>query len=140
ALSHQRRLRAPRQAEHLWLDIPLRGPGVDLRDARRPVLPLSIPESSSPRTGAELRGGGRARGAPRHRRDDSSDGNPETHPRHRRHARRAIAAYRRDGDALSYGACSARPELPGLRYARDPRADRLRRVLWNTWRRDAGEK
>ena len=39
---------------------------------------------------------------------------------HRRHTRREIAAYRRDGDALSYSARPARPELPRLRDARDP--------------------
>ena len=65
ALPGQRRLRAARQAERLRQHLPLRRPGLGLRDEGRPVLPLPVSRAAAARPGAELRRRRRARRAAR---------------------------------------------------------------------------
>ena len=65
ALSRQRRLRAARQAERLRQHLPLRRPGVGLRDQGRPVLSLPVSRAAAARARAELRRRRRARRAAR---------------------------------------------------------------------------
>ncbi len=65
ALSRQRRVRAARQAERVRQHLPLRRPGVGVRDEGRPVLSLPLSRAAAARTRAELRGGRRARRAAR---------------------------------------------------------------------------
>ena len=48
ALSRERRLRAARQADRVRRDPALRGPGLGLRRAARPLLPLPVPEPPPP--------------------------------------------------------------------------------------------
>ena len=57
----QRRVRAARQAERLRQHLPVRGPGVGVRDEGRPVLPLPLSRAAAAGTRAELRRGRRAR-------------------------------------------------------------------------------
>ena len=73
ALSGQRRLRVARQAERLRQHLPVRGPGVGVRRARRALLPLPVSRAAAAGTGAELRRRRRARRAARHHRHDSGD-------------------------------------------------------------------
>ncbi len=63
AVSRERRVRHPRQAERLRQHLPVRGPGVGVRDERRPVLPLPLPGAAAARARAELRRGRRPRRA-----------------------------------------------------------------------------
>ena len=65
ALSRQRRVRAARQAERVRQHLPLRRPGVGLRDEGRPVLSLPVSGAAAAGTRAELRRGRRARRAAR---------------------------------------------------------------------------
>ena len=75
ALPRQRRLRADGQAERLRQHLPLRGPGVGVRDQGRPVLPLPLSRAAASRARAELRRGRRAgRAAGHHRRDPGDRG------------------------------------------------------------------
>ena len=76
ALSRQRRLRAAQEAQRLRQHLPLRRPGVGLRDDRRPVLSLPLSRAAAPGAGPELRRRRRPRrAAGRHRHDpgDRSD-------------------------------------------------------------------
>ena len=75
ALPRQRRLRAARQAERLRQHLPLRGPGVGVRDQGRPLLPLPVSRAAAAGPRAELRRGRRARrAAGRHRHDPGDRG------------------------------------------------------------------
>ena len=60
-LPAQRRLGAAAQAGRLGVDPRLRGPDLDLRPLRGPLLPLPLPDAAARRARAELRRSGRAR-------------------------------------------------------------------------------
>ena len=63
AVPRERRLRAAGQAERLRQHLPVRGPGVGVRDEGRAVLPVPVSRAASAGAGAELRRGRRARRA-----------------------------------------------------------------------------
>ena len=93
ALSRQRRVRDPRQAERLRQHLPLRGPGVGVRDQGRAVLSLPVSRAAAARAGAELRRGwraGRAAGRDRH---DPGDRGDQAAARRRRDAGRRLLLY-----------------------------------------------
>ena len=120
-----------RQADRLRQHLPLRRPGLDLRAAAGPVLPLPLPRAHAAGAGALVRRGRRARRAARR-------GRP--HPGHR-----GDQAAPRQGAARSWAGCSpttrcdmtfreykvrARPELRGLRRRTRPSA-RSRDLEWS---------
>ena len=91
ALPDQRRLRAAQEAERLWLDLPLRGPGQRVRAAPgRAVLSLSLSRTAAARHGAELRRRRRAGRVARHHRLHPGHGNSEARPG-QRHVRSSAA-------------------------------------------------
>ena len=92
ALPRQRRLRPPRQAERLRLDLPLRGAGLDLRRTGWPLLPLPLPGAAPAGAGPVVRGGGRARRAAGDRRGAPGGGGDQAGARHRRAADRAACS------------------------------------------------
>ncbi len=55
AVSGQRCLRAAEEAERVWIDLPLRGPGYDLRVSGRPLLSLPVSRAATSRPGSKLR-------------------------------------------------------------------------------------
>ena len=83
ALSDERRVRAARQAKRLRLDLSIRRAGICVRDARRAMLPLSLPDPAAARASAELRGRRSARRAAWSRRNDPGDRDAEAHSRRR---------------------------------------------------------
>ena len=89
ALSHQRCVRAARQAERLRQHLPVRRAGVGVCDQGRPVLSLPVSRAAAARPGAELRRGRRARRAAGRHRHDSGDRSDQADHGHRRAARSA---------------------------------------------------
>ena len=96
ALSRQRRLRAPRQAQRLRLDLSLRGAGLGLRGEGRALLSLPLRRAAAPGPRAVVRRGGSARRAARAPRRDPGERDRQAHP---------LASASRSSD----GSCSSTP-------------------------------
>ena len=118
------------QAERVRQHLPVRGPGVGVRDEGRPVLSLPLSRAAAARTRAELRRGRRAGRAARHHRRDPGDRDDQADPRHRRAADRPLPDLRRAEDEVPRAEAAEGSGLPGVRHASDRhQADRLRAVL-----------
>ena len=130
AVPRERRVRAARQAERLRQHLPLRRPGLDLRDEERAVLPLPLSRAATARPRAELRRRRRPRCAAGGRRHDPGDRGDQAHHRRRRSADRPAAAVRCPADALPRAEAAEGSRVPGVRRQPDrDQAHRLRAVL-----------
>ena len=76
--------RLARRAGRPRLDLPLRGPGDGVQAQRGAVLPLPVPAAAAAGAGAVVRGGRRARRAPRRDRLAAGERGAEARARHRR--------------------------------------------------------
>ncbi len=85
ALPRERRLRDPRQALRLRIDLQVRGAGVGLQPRRRTELPRPLPATPAARARAVVRGGRRARRAARRDRGHPGDRDREDPARQGRH-------------------------------------------------------
>ena len=129
-LPRQRRLRLPRAAARVGVDLPLRRPGLGVVRRLRPLLPLRLPRPAAARRGAVVRDRWRARRAVRGDRVGPGRRGRETHCGTRRTARRAPPRARRAAPDLGLAHRARRPRLPRVRRVPDrhlPR--RLRAVL-----------
>ncbi len=130
AVSRERRVRPAGQAERLRQHLPVRRPGVGVRDERRPVLSLPVSRAAAARTRAELR---RRRGARRPaggHRLHPGDRNDQADHRRRRAAHRPLPDLRRAADEVPRAEVAQGSGLPRVRHASDRhQADRLRAVL-----------
>ena len=130
AVSRQRCVRDPRQAERLRQHLPLRGAGLGVRDQGRTVLSLPLSGAAAARARAELRRRWRAGRAAWRDRHDPGDRDDQADSRRRLDADRTAAALRRLEHAVPRAEAAARRRLPGLRRPPDRQgADRLRPVL-----------
>ena len=106
-------------AECLRQHRPVRGSGIGLRGARRPLLPVPASGAPAPRSGPELRGrGGARRSAGRHR-DHPGDGGDQADPPGGQAPDRPVPGVRRPQDAISRAEAEKGPGLPCLRDASD---------------------
>ena len=95
ALPGERRLRADRQAERVWLDLPLRRTGQRFRHERGPVLPLPVSGAATAGAGAVVRRRRRAGHSAGAGRRHPGDGNDQADSRQGQSAHRTPAAGRR---------------------------------------------
>src|SRR3990172_6719246 len=141
AIPRERRLCPLGKTQRLRQHLPLRRPGLGLRRPPRALLPLPLSRAAPSGARPELRRGRCPRCSSRNRRVPSGTRGLEAGARARRAHDRPTSGLRRSSDEIPRAPTAEGPRLPDLRRAAaDPRAHRLRRVLWYTSGARSGEE